>query len=345
MIRFMRLLIFVCGETTPMSTEKMKNEGAKITARLTAIRKRVGAPLGDFSAVDIQIDGGKLREWANAHPNQPIIIGGRLGIAYIKDHCHPYYHDKKKVHAQITADHPNGCYTRSNKVHFYYCSTLRRMEKHGRKKRYRVVNKFGNTQKIDLADAPDVSSRLLWCKLCTERFQHDWSRAKKNEDQPPLSGGLSHEKDDNARGMSLDHSQEGLSVWFTRQAAEWGEAKVIKGFINPNNPFWKDFISGLDSPASPSNYPRDWSKRSKAFRKKQGYKCAVCGVDCAEYPYLTDAHHKNGIKSDCDDSNLQCLCKYHHHKQHPGYKPSESNMRILRRLWQEQGISDPSQKE
>ena len=326
-----------------MSIENMKNEGAKITARLAAIRKRVGAPLGDFTAVDMEITEEELYKWAAAHPNQPIIIGGQLGVAYIKDHCNSRYFDKKEAHAQKIASHPNRCYMDSNRVHFYSCPTLSQMKKRDRKKRYRVVNKFGNTHKIDLADAPDVSSRLLWCKHCIKCFQHDW-RTKNNEGQPLLGGGLSHEKGDNAQ---TDHSQEEFLVWLnTEKAAEWGEAKVIKNLINPNNPLWKDFISGLDSPATPSNYPRNWSKRSKEFREKQGYKCAVCGVDCAEEDTdLTDAHHKNGIKSDCDDSNLQCLCKYHHYKQHPDYKPSDNNMRRLRKLWQEQGIPDPSQEE
>ena len=106
------------------------------------------------------------------------------------------------------------------------------------------------------------------------------------------------------------------------------------------NPLGKSFIRGLRSPSAPSGYPSNWKEISAAYRKKCGYKCADCSVDCsAHHHHLTDAHHINGDKSDCCDDNLQCLCKLCHAKK-PGqpYHIKEEHKQKLRQLQQEQNI-------
>lgn len=112
-------------------------------------------------------------------------------------------------------------------------------------------------------------------------------------------------------------------------------------------PFYKD-DADMDSyrdPSNPSGYPFDWNERSAAFREKRGYICDECRVDCSTYPRLTDAHHKNGDKSNCEYSNLQCLCKFHHSEKHSHYKQMlkgsekfNEDMELLQRLWKEQNI-------
>ena len=112
-------------------------------------------------------------------------------------------------------------------------------------------------------------------------------------------------------------------------------------------PLGKSLVAKLKSDKSSSNYPKNWGSISAAFRKERRYKCKICGVDCCDHPGLTDAHHINGDKSNCNYKNLQCLCKYCHWQQpqHRHYNPTEAQMKILRRLWQEQNLPDPSQKE
>lgn len=89
-----------------------------------------------------------------------------------------------------------------------------------------------------------------------------------------------------------------------------------------------------------SDYPKNWGKISEEFRKRHNYTCAVCGVDCSNIKHkgLIDVHHKNGVKSDCKERNLQCLCKFHHFKQpsHSHYKPKPDDMELLHKLWEEQ---------
>ena len=105
-------------------------------------------------------------------------------------------------------------------------------------------------------------------------------------------------------------------------------------------PLGKLSVSGLKGQYGTSVYPKGWEKMSANFRKKCGYKCACCGVDCSAQPGLTDAHHINGDKSDCRDDNLQCLCKLCHANQsfHAHYKPKEKDKQKLRQLQQEQNI-------
>ena len=56
-------------------------------------------------------------------------------------------------------------------------------------------------------------------------------------------------------------------------------------------------------------YTKDWQMKSMEFRKKKNYTCEKCGVQVTplESEFMND-HHKNGIKTDNQDSNLQCLC-------------------------------------
>ena len=105
-------------------------------------------------------------------------------------------------------------------------------------------------------------------------------------------------------------------------------------------PLGKFFARGVKSPVEPSGYPKNWRQISAAFRDSRKHTCEVCGVDCREHTSLTDAHHKNGDKSDCDYKNLMCLCVSCHSKQpaHGHYEASGRKMEKLRQLWEAQNI-------
>ena len=108
-------------------------------------------------------------------------------------------------------------------------------------------------------------------------------------------------------------------------------------------PLGSFFTDGLKSEHQPSGYPKNWNQISAAFRKSRNYTCAICTVCCEAHQHLVDAHHIISDKSNCDYTNLQCLCKYCHNKQdfHGHYKPKPEQLKILRSLWQEQEISSP----
>ena len=299
----------------PINLDKLNAAGAKITAKLDRIRESVDAPLGDYETKNapIEITGEKLHELAAANPGKPIIIGVKLHLAYIKDHTNPYYHGKEE-RAANTAE--NGCYYGGNRIHFYYCQHLQRIAFQGRQHRYRQTPAIESTQTVDFPEAKDARIHLAWCQFCIREFQKIGRRVP-----------------DTVKDQEWLYDEPA-------QVAKYGGAKTLKEFHHRGNPLWDDFIKGLKTPAAPSGYPSNWNSISAAFRRAKNYTCEICGVDCRTHTGLTDAHHINGEKSDCRYKNLQCLCIYHHSQRpkHEHYKPTESEMQILRQLWEEQNI-------
>lgn len=57
-------------------------------------------------------------------------------------------------------------------------------------------------------------------------------------------------------------------------------------------------------------YTKDWEKRSREYREKHEWTCERCGlkIDNPWDRYFMHVHHRNGIKTNNDESNLECLC-------------------------------------
>lgn len=57
-------------------------------------------------------------------------------------------------------------------------------------------------------------------------------------------------------------------------------------------------------------YVKNWEKISFDYRTKQNFTCERCGthIDDGFDRYYMQTHHKNGVKTDNHESNLECLC-------------------------------------
>jgi len=144
---------------------KFETAGKKIEKRLVKIRESTGAPVADYSVAPGEIDilGTDLEKLAKSNPEEPIFLNGEYNVVYIKDHSFHGFKD----HDNEVNKHPNRCFVRGNKVHFYYCATIRKMTENGKKERYRRATFIGSNDRfIDLRNAQNVNTRLAWCKHC-----------------------------------------------------------------------------------------------------------------------------------------------------------------------------------
>jgi len=95
-------------------------------------------------------------------------------------------------------------------------------------------------------------------------------------------------------------------------------------FINkPRNPY-----------TDKAGYPKNWNSISREYRKNIDYICESCKVDLKAYPHLLHVHHKNGVKHDTKDSNLEALCEVCHSEQpaHGHMKLSPESRAIILKL-------------
>lgn len=59
-----------------------------------------------------------------------------------------------------------------------------------------------------------------------------------------------------------------------------------------------------------NGYTDDWPAISFAYRKKHNFTCERCGVSMEspmDYRFM-QTHHRNGVKTNNNESNLECLC-------------------------------------
>jgi len=85
---------------------------------------------------------------------------------------------------------------------------------------------------------------------------------------------------------------------------------------------------------SPSSYPKNWDKKSKAYKESVAWCCEECKVDLIHNKSLLDTHHINGVKHDCEHSNLKALCKecHSHAPKHNHMKVKDEDKSLLKKL-------------
>ena len=167
------------------------------------------------------------------------------------------------------------------RFHVANCRTLQEMRLKNRFGRYVVATRDDGKFVINIQSRyrtwEELLSELWVCKNCLDHLQFD---------------GYSHQLGRTRKEMLFNRFS--LGVFFE---------KYPKSPI-ATSPAHSDISSPLD------DYPNNWREISDNYRQKVGWSCEECTVSLAvpKYRKFLHVHHVNGIRSDCDDTNLQALC-------------------------------------
>ena len=191
-----------------------------------------------------------------------------------------------------------------NKVHFSVCSTLVSMQQQGRFSRYQLTNRDDNKYTIETRGLGVRDAKLYPCQNCLHELRY--------------------------KGFCYDNMPSSEQ----RRIVSGFNAKETIGYVRQ---YFRDLSSDLRRDFESANYPKNWKAISYSYRQRKGFICEKCGVNLASHPHLTDCHHINGVKSDCRDENLCCLCKECHAEEHPHYEILPEDLEIIRKERQKQG--------
>ena len=209
---------------------------------------------------------------------------GRPAAIYIKDHSHHTTNDwqHRFKAGQISEVSKDECEDGNfRRIHITRCSTIKYMFRSGFGQRYRLISGPMSKFPIDGEAHPKTGScpANLWlCQNCISEAGSTLFRGKFFS--PWAKRKLARQFDLSARWSDLE------------QQFDWCHLK------------------GWDEP---SGYPPNWPEISRRIRTERGNKCEKC----AQTEGIIDVHHIDHDKSNCEDSNLQVLCRKCHTDIHP----------------------------
>lgn len=266
-----------------MEMTKVRN----IIRDLRSIRKKVGADLVDFPFDRMPIDDDLtsiLEVEALFHPSGFLMDRGMPVFVYIRDHTESGYLSPQNA----------------RKIHFYKCRKLQEMKQQGKfEQRYRKTNRDDNRYLIDVKrwtgkGAEKEKEVVLYpCQYCLAAVSYQCFHPRM----------ISDEKDKIVRKF---------------------DAKVAFALIRQQFEIFRQEVENrkLSSANIPAGYPSSWEKISREYRRSKNYTCEHCGVRLSRAPGCLDVHHKDFDKQNILNSNLVCLCKCCHARQHKHYRLS-----------------------
>lgn len=278
---------------------RMRIDDATITRQLEQVRKRHGLDAVPFTpqpfVVNIDEDLTTIDEVKDLfHPSGLLVRAGQPVLAYIRDHT-----------SLDSVLDPVRC----KKVHFTVCATLKNMKTQGRFERYRITNRQTNRYLVDVGTA--------------------WGRIEERETKLyPCQNCLGNVKYHNFRyNMRGDEKRFILESFDVKEVFTLLHRRLKR--FREQNALLRQATRNTKSAVVPGGYPANWRKISADVRRRERYTCGQCGVRLDEQPRLLDVHHVDGDKQNVKHSNLRCLCKLCHHREHPYYKVAEADRSFI----------------
>lgn len=180
------------------------------------------------------------------------------------------------------------------KFHLTWCRTLDSMSRGGRYSKYVVSTNTDGYFRINYVDGENVVKqsveKLYVCKNCLMALNwHDYSNKKTKE-------------------KNKIYNDFNLEEFFAA--------------YNDNNESNFAYTPRDTDVTAPDNiYPPDWKALSRMYRERHNWTCEECGRKMSmEERGKLHVHHRDGVKSNCQPSNLVVLCRDCHQKQHPDHR-------------------------
>jgi hypothetical protein len=187
------------------------------------------------------------------------------------------------------------------RFHIANCSTLLDMKSNGRFARYVASEREDGSFFVRMNGRELAIMTLPVCQNCLERLS--W------------------------KGFSKD-------AMTSRAKQEAVETFSIQEFFRKYPHSLHPVIPVQTVETAPVNeYPLNWDTISNSLREQLGYVCQSCNLVVGEtYKRYLHVHHINGVKKDCRQENLRCLCVSCHSMQplHENLKNSPDLIEFLK---------------
>ena len=206
-----------------------------------------------------------------------VIPGGDPGL---KSTPTGFTYKGRRVILYIRDQAQYGDKTNEYKFHLIDCATLKSMRKQNRYDKYVVQTSASRKFKVNriVNNRPIESEEELHvCKHCLRRL--------------------------NQQGYNFTYENFSIEEFFR--------------VMNEDNSGNFSILPLENDLTAPENvYPKDWYEIAHRLKKKYNYTCQECGRNFSHRKTFVQVHHKNGLKWDCRESNLEVLCYDCHQAKH-----------------------------